>query len=167
MKQSDEHKVDIHNMKTLYEKLHELQEAIGLTDDELALIAYTSIDHDNLNNLIILAGEFMLWFNLNFEGESREEIDFRENKCEIWVSTGVQAKMIIDAYAQMDPKNHKDVLTKYWWEHNRYSRFADAMAQKFAQQPELMQNLRHMFAVQKDKLSYFDFFQFVQHTLEI
>jgi hypothetical protein len=75
--------------------------------------------------------------------------------------------MIIDAYAQMDPKNHKDVLTKYWWEHNRYSRFADAMAQKFAQQPELMQNLRHMFAVQKDKLSYFDFFQFVQHTLEI
>jgi hypothetical protein len=24
MKQSDEHKVDIHNMKTLYEKLHEL-----------------------------------------------------------------------------------------------------------------------------------------------
>lgn len=154
-------------MKTLYEKLHELQEAIGLTDDELALIAYTSIDHDNLNNLIILAGEFMLWFNLNFEGESREEIDFRENKCEIWVSTGVQAKMIIDAHAQMDPKNHKDVLTKYWWEHNRYSRFADAMAQKFAQQPELMQNLRHMFAVQKDKLSYFDFFQFVQHTLEI
>ena len=167
MKQSDEHKVEIHNMKTLYEKLHELQEAIGLTDDELALIAYTSIDHDNLNNLIILAGEFMLWFNLNFEGESREEIDFRENKCEIWVSTGVQAKMIIDAHAQMDPKNHKDVLTKYWWEHNRYSRFADAMAQKFAQQPELMQNLRHMFAVQKDKLSYFDFFQFVQHTLEI
>ena len=154
-------------MKTLYEKLHELQEAIDLTDDELALIAYTSIDHDNLNNLIILAGEFMLWFNLNFEGESREEIDFRENKCEIWVSTGVQAKMIIDAHAQMDPKNHKDVLTKYWWEHNRYSRFADAMAQKFAQQPELMQNLRHMFAVQKDKLSYFDFFQFVQHTLEI
>ena len=109
-----------------------MQGDIGLTDDELAIIVYTSIDHDNLNNLIILAGEFMLWFNLNFEGESREEIDFRENKCEIWVSTGVLAKMIIEAHAALEGKNQKDILTKYWWEHNRYARFADAMAQQFA-----------------------------------
>ena len=28
-----------------------------------------------------------MWFNLNFEGESTEERDFKENKEEIWVST--------------------------------------------------------------------------------
>jgi len=44
------------------------------------IIIYSSIDHDNLNNLIVHAGEFLMWFNLNFEGESREEIDFRESK---------------------------------------------------------------------------------------
>ena len=92
LKQTDEHKVEIHNVKTLYEKLHELQGDIGLTDDELAIIVYTSIDHDNLNNLIILAGEFMLWFNLNFEGESQEEIDFRDNKYEIWEATCFHAQ---------------------------------------------------------------------------
>ena len=88
---------------------------------------YTSLDHDNMNNLIVLAGEFTKWFNLNFEGESREEIDFRENKCEIWVATGVLAQVIIDGYSALE-KNHKDILTKYWWDHNRYSKFADAMA---------------------------------------
>jgi hypothetical protein len=57
-----------------------LQQEIGLTDDELYIIIYTSVDQDNLNNLIVLAGEFTLWFNINFEGESREELDFKSNK---------------------------------------------------------------------------------------
>lgn len=62
---------------------------------------FTSIDHDNFTNLIILAGEFTLWFNLNFEGESRAEIDFRENKCEIWVATCEYARLVIDSYGLM------------------------------------------------------------------
>lgn len=66
------------------------------------IIVYSSIDHDNLNHLIVHAGEFLLWFNLNFEGESREELDFRENKCEIWNSTCYLANVIIDAYHKMD-----------------------------------------------------------------
>jgi hypothetical protein len=28
-----------------------------------------------------------MWFNLNFEGESREELDFKENKEELWGKT--------------------------------------------------------------------------------
>ena len=91
--------MEIHNAKTLLGKLYELQEDIGLTDDEISIIVYTSIDHDNFTNLIILAGEFMLWFNLNFEGESREEIDFRENKCENWVATCELARLVIDSYS--------------------------------------------------------------------
>ena len=72
---------------------------IGLTDDELYIIIYTSVDQDNLNNLIVLAGEFTLWFNINFEGESRAEIDFREAKCEVWESTCQLASLIIDVHS--------------------------------------------------------------------
>lgn len=103
---------------------------IGLTDDELMIISYTSIDHDNMNNLIVLAGEFMLWFNLNFEGESTAEVDFRTNKCEIWVSTCELARLIIESYGMMQ-KNHKDVLTKYWWDYQRFSSFAEGMKVRF------------------------------------
>ena len=102
LRQTDLNKVEIHNAKTLIGKLYELQDAIGLTDDEISIIVYTSIDHDNFTNLIVLAGEFMLWFNLNFEGESREEIDFRENKCENWVATCELAKLVIDSYSVME-----------------------------------------------------------------
>jgi len=80
LKQAPEDRLDVHNVRTLATKLQTLQDAIGLSDDEMYIIIYTSIDHDNLNNLIVHAGEFLMWFNLNFEGESREEIDFRESK---------------------------------------------------------------------------------------
>jgi hypothetical protein len=80
LKQDPENRLDVHNVRTLADKLTSLQAAIGLDDDEMYIIIWTSIDHDNLNNLIVHAGEFLMWFNLNFEGESREEIDFRESK---------------------------------------------------------------------------------------
>ena len=35
----------------------------------------------------MLSGEFLKWFNINFEGENREEIDFLDNKFEIWNAT--------------------------------------------------------------------------------
>ena len=79
--------VKIHNVKTLTAKLNELKGEIGLTDDEICLIIYTSLDHDWLTNLLVLAGQFTMWFNINFEGESREEQDFKENKEEIWMAT--------------------------------------------------------------------------------
>lgn len=69
------------------EKLQVLQQEIGLTVDELMIIIWTSVDHDYLTNLIVLAGEFLKWFNLNFEGESREELDFTESKYSIWKAT--------------------------------------------------------------------------------
>lgn len=72
--------IKLHNMKTAMEKLEQLKPEIGLDDSEIHLILYTSLDHDWYTNLVILQGEFLKWFNLNFEGESREEIDFLENK---------------------------------------------------------------------------------------
>ena len=71
--------IKIHNVKTAIELLEELKEEIGLSDDEITVIVYTSLDRDWFTNMIILQGEFLKWFNLNFEGESREEKDFMDN----------------------------------------------------------------------------------------
>ena len=98
LKNSGKNKVDVHNVKTLRSKMSEIQQDIGLTDDEVTLIIFTSLDLDWLNNLIVLAGEFTLWFNINFEGEGRDEIDFRDNKYEIWEATVTLAKVIVAEY---------------------------------------------------------------------
>ena len=71
--------IKIHNVKTAIELLEELKDEIGLGDDEITVIVYTSIDRDWFTNLIVLQGEFLKWFNLNFEGESQEEKDFMAN----------------------------------------------------------------------------------------
>lgn len=81
--------------------MSEIQQDVGLTDDEVSIIIFTSLDHDWLTNLIVLAGEFTKWFNINFEGESRDEIDFRDNKNEIWHSTVEYAKIIIAEYGAL------------------------------------------------------------------
>ena len=81
--------IKIHNVKTAFEKLNQLQHEIGLTEDEIHIIIYTSIDMDWFTNLIILQGEFRKWFDMNFAGEGTEEKDFRDNKCENWVACTV------------------------------------------------------------------------------
>lgn len=60
----------VHNHKSVMLKMYELQGDIGLTDDEITIIVFTSLDKDFMNNLIISQGEFLKWFNTNFKGES-------------------------------------------------------------------------------------------------
>ena len=79
--------LNIHNARTAKQKLAEFSRGIGLTADEANLLIYTSLDLDWMTNLLIQAGEFTKWFNINFEGESRDEVDFRDNKLEIWAAT--------------------------------------------------------------------------------
>jgi hypothetical protein len=43
----------IHNMKTVLVKLNELKKAIGLSSDDVSLIAYSSIDRDWFTNMLI------------------------------------------------------------------------------------------------------------------
>lgn len=99
LKNSGKNKVAVHNVKTVRAKMAEIKQEIGLTDDEVNIIVFTSLDHDFLNNLIVLAGEFTKWFNINFVGENRDEIDFRDNKNEIWHSTIELGKVIIAEYS--------------------------------------------------------------------
>lgn len=129
-------KIQIHNVKTLMAKLNELKSDIGFTDSDIMIIIYTSLDHDYFTNMLILAGEFLKWFNLNFEGESQEEVDFKDNKVDIWKSTIIQAKDIIAEHSKMTSK-HEDILTQYWWEHLRYSNFGNQIAAKFKAKPNL------------------------------
>ena len=109
------------------------------------IIIYSSIDHDNLNNLIVHAGEFLMWFNLNFEGESQAEIDFRESKCEIWKATCHLADLIIAAYKKME-NNKKDLLTKFWWEHTRFEAFGTQVADTLTKKPQLKAQMRQLFS---------------------
>lgn len=107
-----------------------------------------------------------MWFNLNFEGESREEIDFRESKTEIWKATNILANTLIEAYKKME-KDQKDILTKPWWERTRFADFATKVVNILTKKPQLKDQMRKMFADQKEKLSYFDFFQFLETTMGI
>lgn len=74
--QGQSYVTNIHNVKTIMIKILEIQNEIGLTNDEVVIIVYTSLDLDWLNNMLILASEFTKWFNINFEGEDRDELDF-------------------------------------------------------------------------------------------
>ena len=107
-------------------KMNQLKPEIGLTDDEIMIIVYTSLDHDWFTNLLILQGEFLKWFNLNFEGESREELDFMENKQDIWLATTTLAMEIVSWHNQL-LDNHEIILTTKWWENLRYHHFGGEM----------------------------------------
>lgn len=99
--------------------MSEIQQDIGLTDDEVSIIIFTSLDLEWMNNLIVLAGEFTKWFNINFEGESRDETDFKDNKNEIWNATVSLAKTIIQEYANLTV-NPETILKQQWWNVVRY-----------------------------------------------
>jgi|DEB0MinimDraft_12_1074336.scaffolds.fasta_scaffold10575_2 hypothetical protein len=75
----------VNNHKSIMLKMDQIQHEIGLTDDEVIIIVFTSMDMEFFNHLVILQGEFNKWFNLNFEGESQEEIDFLQNKQEAFM----------------------------------------------------------------------------------
>ena len=115
-------KIKIHNAKTVEEKLKELQPAIGLTDEEIWIIIFTSLDHDYLTNLILMQGEFLKWFTLNFEGESREELDFLDSKSAIWTATTTLGMEIVQRYRRLQ-ENQSVILTDKWWSHLRFLHF--------------------------------------------
>jgi hypothetical protein len=106
--------IKVHNIKTVYEMLNLLKDDIGLTRDELIIIVYTSIDADYFTNLMIMQGEFLKWFTLNFAGESRDELDFLENKQEIWMATTTMAMEVVTAYGRLK-ENHEVILNEKWW----------------------------------------------------
>lgn len=130
MKQSPINPIDLHNAKTLRVKLAEFTSEIGLTNNEVTFLVFTSIDMMWLTNMLINAGEFTKWFNIDFAGESRDEIDFRDNKLEIWTAATTYAAAVITKYQALT--GDKEIITNHmWWESLRYEKFALEMASKF------------------------------------
>lgn len=137
-----------------------------MSDDDIAIITYTSLDHDYFTNCLILQGEFLKWFNLDFSAESREELDFLENKQDIWMATTTLAMEVVTWFGRLQ-ENHEVILTDKWWMKLRYYHFGNEMKEVFEGNPDLMRELRQIFKSQKDKMSYYDMFQFIQHKLDI
>ena len=88
---------NIHNVKTIMIKMLELQDEIGLSNDEVTIIVYTSLDLDWFNSMLVLASEFTKWFNLNFEGEDRDELDFQDDKLLIWQSIVHYSSLLLNS----------------------------------------------------------------------
>ena len=57
-----------------------------------------------------MAGEFTKWFHINFEGEGRDEIDFRDNKCEMWKSAVKLSEVLIQEASRMQGRS-EDILS--------------------------------------------------------
>lgn len=72
--------MDIHNVKTVCEVLAGLKAEIGLNDQDLMIVVFSSIDFDWMTNLLILQDEFLSWFSICFEKDSKEEVSFIERK---------------------------------------------------------------------------------------
>lgn len=75
--------------------MEELKTEIGLTADDISIIIYTSLDAENLNDLICLNGEFLKWFSTKFSGDNRNELDFLVTKLDIWTSTVTLSREIL------------------------------------------------------------------------
>ena len=102
-------KLKIHNIKTAFELLRKIQGEAKLLDDDLMLIIYTSLDYDYFTNGLIMQGEFLKWFNLDFgdpddkdpDDQNQDELDFLENKQEMWMATTTLAMEVITWYGRL------------------------------------------------------------------
>jgi len=165
-----EDKVDRHNIVTQMRVLQRIQEESQLTDDELYMICFTSMNSDYFTNLLIQAGEFTSWFNLNFAGESQEEIDFRHERAEEWDANLGLAAQIVEKYHQMIEAGYKkleDITHKEWFEHLRFSKFGHALEETLTANPQLIEKIVGHFKEHKDKLSYYDFFKHVREDMKL
>ena len=153
-------------MKTLIDKLTELKSEIQLTDDDVTIITFTSLNHDYFTDLLVQQGEFMKWFTLNFEGESQEEIDFLSNKDDAWDATLTYAQEVLSWWNRVgDDKSI--ILDNKWWGNVRYATFAENLKLAFSSDPDSQKDMRRLFTSQNDKLSYYDLFNFINKRLEI
>ena len=154
------------NIKTVLRKMDELKGEIGLTDDDITIMLFTSLDHDHLTDLICLPGELLKWMTMDFAGESTAEADFLASKLELWEATLSHANAITAAAARLDGSKDQ-ILEHQWWERTRYDRLGRAIADKLKANDAHKKALRALFKSYSDKLSYHAIFHFLAATLGI
>jgi hypothetical protein len=92
-------KVLVHNIRSKQRQMARFANEINLSSDEINVILFTSMDHDYFNNLLVSAGQFTEWFNLNFEGETQEEVDFVNNQVEEWGAVTTMSMMMVESWS--------------------------------------------------------------------
>lgn len=102
--------IKIHNAKTAFELLNLLKSEIKLTDEEIHIIIFSSLDFDWFTNLLVSQGEFRKWFDLDYAGVGTEETDFMDNKLDIWKAVTTQASKVVAKFKQTKD-NTEDILT--------------------------------------------------------
>jgi len=101
LKPPPEREIHMHNLKTAMELVLSFNEKLNLSDDEITLITFTSLQLETLNNMIVQTSEFTKWFTIDFRGENREEKDFKEDKFEIWEATVALAAQFVSEFEQL------------------------------------------------------------------
>ena len=109
------------NIFKVTEKLKEIQQEIGLTDDEIILIAYSAAEHEHFDTLSVSSSQFLEWFTVNFEGENQQEIDFRNQLVELWQAAVGLSKIIVGHTA--DPSSKE-------WRKLRFLHFGEQLKEK-------------------------------------
>jgi hypothetical protein len=146
--------------------LDELKQEIGLSQDDVVIIMFTSLDVDHLTCLLVLPSELLKWFTMNFAGESGAEQDFLTSKLSAWDATTALAADITEAYSKLSD-NKERIMTPEWWARMQYERIGSMLAAKLTNNTELKEALRSLFRAHEDKLSYCDMFQFLENQLKL
>ena len=126
---------NVWNAKSLETKLDELKEEIGLAEDDVTIIMFTSLDSDHLTNLLVLPSELLKWFTMNFAGfremrknekeekdDNKDEStggdrrcrDFLASKLSVWLATTTLAADVIAAYKKLT-SDREQIMTSEWW----------------------------------------------------
>jgi hypothetical protein len=131
----------IWNARSLETKLDELKEEIGLAEDDVTIIMFTSLDSDHLTNLLVLPSELLKWFTMNFAGENRAEQDFLNSKVSVWLATTTLSADVIAAYEKLT-SDKEQIMTVEWWSRMQYSRIGSILAEKLKDNDKLKAELR-------------------------
>ena len=116
LSQNPSNPIEVHNVKTLKQKLSEFSSEIGLTKDEITMMIFTVIDMSWLTNMIIMSGDFTKWFNINFSEESRDKLDFRDKRLDNWEAALTYAELVLVEYQTVRAPNVTvDLMSSKWW----------------------------------------------------
>jgi len=94
-------RIDIHNIKTVLLKMQILSPEMKLTEDEVSMITFTSLDLDFFTNMLMSQSDFTEWFTTNYEGENTVEADLLKQTIDKWEAALALAADIIREFGRI------------------------------------------------------------------
>ena len=169
-------KIRIHTLKTLMDHMsgltqtttrRTLADELGLTKDEVDLICITSLDPEYFPWMLIEQSDFLNWFTTDFSGsgetEKQEKKDFRADKLSDWVEATALAIELVS----INPKEHSQIQDMEWWENQRFKNVGEMLLNEFNADKRKYTEMKKLFDEHNDRLSYYDFFHYLEHKLKL